>query len=120
MPRREPQLGDEGAARAVARRDARARVAVCSAFRLVAGKRNKAAVVARGGPGKTSLRRAMVPACVSAERHLQLNKPHAAAIVAVGIGSWHAGLEGLPLQWRNVIGDTFARKTRTEIETRLA
>ena len=57
---------------------------------------------------------------MSAKRRLQLDQPHATAIIAVGIGTRDAGLEGPPLAWRHVIGDTFARKARAEVESGLA
>src|ERR1700723_2710287 len=120
MLRRSLDLGEICAARGVARLDAGAWVLARPAFGLGAGKRHEAAVEARRGPRKARLRRALIPARMSAKRRLQLDQPHATAIIAVGIGTRDAGLEGPPLAWRHVIGDTFARKARAEVESGLA
>src|ERR1700732_4007818 len=120
MPRRNVDLGDEGAARGVARLDAGARVVARPTFGLGTGKRNETAVEARRGPRKARFRCALIPARMCAQRSLQLNQPHAPSIIALRIGSGDAGLEGWPLQWRYAIGDAFARKARAEVESRLA
>src|ERR1700733_2792638 len=113
-------FGEESPARGIARLDARARIAACPTFRLGAGKRNEAAVEARRGPSKARFRRALIPPCVRAKRHLQFNQTHAASVIAVRVGSRNPALESPSLQWRHSIGDPFARKARTEVESGLA
>src|SRR5208283_4557109 len=89
-------------------------------FRRGARKGHEASVEARGGPRKTGLRRAFVPARMRAERNLQFDEPYAATVVAIGVGARNARLKLSSMRRRDLAGDALLGKMRTEVQTRFA